>query len=124
MFGIDESKPVFAFADTEEGEVKVSARASKNLVESGINLKEIVKKAAEKVGGEGGGHAAAAGAIIPKGSVEAFIKNVEIILNSLNPKTNINNHTNDKKPKEVGNAKEQGSIKKVEGQGLVRYLSS
>jgi RecJ-like exonuclease len=72
-------KPIIGFAYTEKG-VKVSARATQRLVERGVNLAEAIRLACEKVGGSGGGHKIAAGAIIPKGSEEEFIRELDKII--------------------------------------------
>ncbi|MBE8539996.1 DHHA1 domain-containing protein [Geoglobus acetivorans] len=66
-------KPIIAFAENDDG-IKVSARATKALVEKGVHLAQALKIAAEKVGGKGGGHSIAAGATIPKGSEDEFLK--------------------------------------------------
>jgi single-stranded-DNA-specific exonuclease len=76
-------RPVFAFADAEEGMVKVSGRCHDFLVESGVNMERLVSEAASRSGGEGGGHKGAAGATIPRGSREAFISCVEELLENL-----------------------------------------
>ncbi len=68
--------PLIAFADSEDG-VKVSARAPRNLLAKGLNLAEVLTKAASMVKGEGGGHNIAAGATIPKGSEEEFLRIVD-----------------------------------------------
>lgn len=60
---------IVGFADTEDGRVKISARAK----EKSINLKKIISPIAEKLGGMGGGHDLAAGGEIPKGAEEEFI---------------------------------------------------
>jgi len=73
------NKPIIAFAENEDG-IKVSARATKNLVEMGIHLANAIKIAAEKVGGIGGGHNIAAGATIPKGSENEFLKILDEII--------------------------------------------
>ena len=70
----DPSKPIFRFTEKGTGEIKVSGRATQSLVEKGLSLSEIMKKAAEKLGGAGGGHDIAAGATIPKGSEEEFLE--------------------------------------------------
>jgi len=144
--GPDTAKPVFAFVNTEEGNIKVSARASDGLVKAGLNLKEIVSAAAEAVNGEGGGHSGAAGATIPGDSLDEFISVIE---NSLNgPETNINTETerdkidSDGREKNEGNRGTEGNgteeraapgeeskagaenQQKNEGKGLVRYLGS
>jgi RecJ-like exonuclease len=64
---------VFGFAESNN-KIKVSARASPSLK---INLKDIVSAAASKVGGEGGGHTLAAGALIPKGEENNFVNLIE-----------------------------------------------
>jgi RecJ-like exonuclease len=69
-------KPLIAFADAEDG-VKVSARAPRNLLARGLDLAEILRKAAAQVGGEGGGHNIAAGATIPKGTEDEFLQIVD-----------------------------------------------
>ena len=68
--------PIIAFADADDG-VKVSARAYRSLVDRGLNLSVIMKKAAEIVGGFGGGHSIAAGATIPPDKKEEFLSIVE-----------------------------------------------
>ncbi|MFN3384323.1 MAG: DHH family phosphoesterase [Archaeoglobaceae archaeon] len=66
-------KPIVAFAESDNG-VKVSARANYRLVGKGLNLSKAMKIASEAVGGSGGGHNVAAGALIPFGSEEKFIE--------------------------------------------------
>ena len=65
--------PMLAFALTSEGDIKVSARATRALVKKGLDLSQVMKKSSEKVGGVGGGHNIAAGATIPKGSEKEFL---------------------------------------------------
>ncbi|MBU0898528.1 MAG: DHH family phosphoesterase [Nanoarchaeota archaeon] len=74
---LPENKPVFAMADTENGDVKISARASDSLVENGMNLKDIIREAIRDSSGDGGGHAGASGATISKQDEEMFINNIE-----------------------------------------------
>lgn len=71
----DQSKPVFGFAETDDGRIKISARISKNIKE--INLRDIILYAAEKVGGEAGGHRHAAGAFIPKDKKHEFVRIID-----------------------------------------------
>jgi len=73
------NKPVIAFAENEDG-IKVSARATKDLVEKGVHLAQAIKLAAERVGGAGGGHSIAAGATIPKGSEDEFLRILDRIV--------------------------------------------
>ncbi len=129
--------PVFAFADAEDG-VKVSARASSKVVEKGLNLKSVLSKAAEKVGGQGGGHSGASGATIPAGTEEEFISAVGAILSpkketnkSLDVEKNINPEPNpldsageDAHASAKEEDKQESSGKEVEGEGLVQYFGS
>jgi RecJ-like exonuclease len=73
------NKPIVAFAYTEDG-VKVSARATQRLVERGVHLAKAIKIASEKVGGSGGGHSIAAGATIPKGAENEFLRELDRII--------------------------------------------
>jgi len=72
-------KPIVAFAESEEG-VKVSARGTLELVRKGLNLGEAMKTSAQLVGGSGGGHDIAAGALIPKGKEEEFLEHLNRII--------------------------------------------
>ncbi len=69
-------KPVVVIADSEEDEglVKGSARTTERALEKGYHLGEALREVAEKLGGEGGGHAIAAGIRFPKGRIDEFIK--------------------------------------------------
>jgi len=73
------NKPIVAFAYSDEG-VKVSARATQRLVERGVHLAKAIKVAAERVGGQGGGHSIAAGATIPRGAEEEFLRELDRII--------------------------------------------
>lgn len=70
---VNNDLPIVGFVDTDNGEVKISARGTEKLVERGLNLSVAVKKAASAVNGIGGGHSIAAGATIPKGKEEEFL---------------------------------------------------
>ncbi len=70
-------KIIFGLADTENGKVKVSARAPKDIVEKGLNLKNMLSEITSDHEGYGGGHTAAAGAFIPKGKEKEFIDSCE-----------------------------------------------
>ena len=78
ILGSDESmrhKPLFGFAVAEDGNgIKVSARANRALLEKGLDLSKVMKNASEMVDGTGGGHNIAAGATIPTGKEEEFLK--------------------------------------------------
>jgi len=71
------SLPLVGFAEKDNGEIKVSARTTEDLVEKGVNLSKALKKAASIFDGVGGGHSIAAGATIPKGKEEEFLDELE-----------------------------------------------
>ncbi|MCJ7443756.1 MAG: DHH family phosphoesterase [Methanotrichaceae archaeon] len=58
-------------------EVKTSARGNRLLVSRGLDLSVALRKAAEAVGGVGGGHNIASGASIPQGMEEKFLSIVD-----------------------------------------------
>jgi len=69
-------KPVVVLADSDEDEnlVKGSARTTEKALAKGYHLGEALREVAEKLGGEGGGHAIAAGIRFPKGRIDEFIR--------------------------------------------------
>jgi len=71
--GVDRDRPIVAFAEKSDTEVKVSARGTASLVRRGLDLADAVGTASRDVGGDGGGHDIAAGATIPAGSQDAFV---------------------------------------------------
>ena len=131
--------PVFAFADAAEG-VKVSARADGKLVAAGLNLKDLVSKAADRAGGQGGGHSGASGATIPAGSEPVFMAAIEEMLSggdstnkSLSDEKNINpdsqaNNSGVSAEDANGTGSQEGRKevvgKEVERKGLVQYFGS
>jgi len=71
-------KPILVYsAISGEDMVKVSARALEPLRKKGLNLGEVLRVAAEKYSGRGGGHDVAAGAQIPVKDIESFLKLVD-----------------------------------------------
>ncbi|RLJ10132.1 MAG: hypothetical protein DRP15_01060 [Candidatus Aenigmatarchaeota archaeon] len=138
-----EKKPMFALSYTEDGRIKVSARASDFLINNGLSLQEIITKIINEMGGEGGGHKGAAGAFISRENESRFIEMVERILkreryiNTDNQEELISSGDDKDGPAKgegysSGSGREEGgetgnkenSIQKMEGQGLVRYFSS
>jgi len=73
----DRSRPILAFAKTPEGELKVSARGTQDLVRSGLDLADAMSRSARAVGGVGGGHNVAAGATIPPKARQEFLELVD-----------------------------------------------
>ncbi len=78
--GVRRDLPIIAFADADENNTKVSGRASRNIVDSGVNLAQVMRIASARVGGAGGGHAPAAGATIPKNKRDAFLEACDEII--------------------------------------------
>jgi len=71
-------KPVIAYAIVPgEGLAKVSSRATEMLMKKGMDLGEIMRVAAEKFSGRGGGHNIAAGAQVPIEHLEEFLRLVD-----------------------------------------------
>ena len=71
-------KPIIAYSKVSgEDMAKISARTVVLLTNRGLNLGDILRVAAEKYSGRGGGHNIAAGAHVPIKSVESFIKLVD-----------------------------------------------
>lgn len=68
-------KILIGFANSEKG-VKVSARTNID-----VNLGELLSKVVEKIGGESGGHAKAAGAYIENEKEKEFIETLKVIIN-------------------------------------------
>jgi RecJ-like exonuclease len=75
-------KPVFALANTDDGKIKVSGRVNDFLVKNGFSMKDILAEVGRQLGGQGGGHLGAGGAVIPAGSEEMFINTVEKLLSA------------------------------------------
>ncbi|OAQ53179.1 hypothetical protein HTG_06805 [Natrinema mahii] len=78
--GISRSKPIIAFADKNDEEVKVSSRGTHSLVRQGLDLSVVMGEASRAVGGDGGGHDVAAGATVPKGKEETFVDRADEIV--------------------------------------------
>ncbi len=68
-------KPIVVI-NVKNGKAKVSARTTEKLSRR-VNLADVMRLAAEKVGGSGGGHRVAAGANISPEKIEEFLKEVD-----------------------------------------------
>ncbi|MDJ0272919.1 MAG: DHH family phosphoesterase [Candidatus Caldarchaeum sp.] len=69
-------KPLIALANAGKT-VKISARASKQLVDRGLNLGSILSRLGAQFGGKGGGHNIAAGAEIPYDHMIKFLAELD-----------------------------------------------
>ncbi len=73
-------KPIVAWASSDEGLIKVSARATEAMAKEGIHLGAVMMEAAEKFQGRGGGHDIAAGAYLPEELEPEFIELVDKLI--------------------------------------------
>ncbi|MFB6088711.1 MAG: DHHA1 domain-containing protein [Candidatus Aenigmatarchaeota archaeon] len=74
--GITDNKVgVCGIEDKEDVDMSIRTRR-----ETDINLNDAVSKAAENVGGVGGGHESAAGASVPKNKFENFVENLDKLI--------------------------------------------
>ncbi len=78
--GFFDSAVVMGVADAEKDKVKVSSRATKEVVEAGLNLGDIIGEICEDLEGEGGGHNIAAGAKIPQENKQDFIEQLNSVI--------------------------------------------
>jgi len=75
MAGGSARKPVIGIAESESG-IKVSSRGTREAVDAGLNLGEVMHAGVAKVGGVGGGHRIAAGANIPSEGLNGFLAEI------------------------------------------------
>ncbi len=77
---VKRDKPILAFSLDERGDVKVSGRGTKELLERGLDLNKLMREATKDIG-IGGGHAIAAGASITvRGMESEFLKRCKEVL--------------------------------------------
>ncbi len=69
---------IVAFAHTLDGDIKVSLR-----VNADIDLREVIKKVSEKVGGVAGGHKQACGALISQNNEKEFLDLIGKLLDKM-----------------------------------------
>jgi len=73
----DPLKVVLVLARKSEGELKISARGTEQLIISGVNLGRILQELTPKYEGSGGGHDIAAGGNVPVDSEKRFLKELD-----------------------------------------------
>ncbi|MCH7902523.1 DHH family phosphoesterase, partial [archaeon] len=76
---IEDNKPIIAVAVNEDGSLKISGRATKDLLDKGINLGKAFKEICNELGegNEGGGHAIAAGLKLETKNKEIFFEKLD-----------------------------------------------
>jgi len=78
-FMLDIKKPLISIVRKND-EIHVSCRGNQDLVKKGLDLGIAMKKASEKLGGHGGGHAIASGATISSDKEKEFLEYVDEII--------------------------------------------
>ncbi|MCW3975432.1 MAG: DHH family phosphoesterase, partial [Candidatus Bathyarchaeota archaeon] len=73
-------KVILVLSKTEDGNIKISGRASRLILQKGANLGKIMQTLAEKFSGMGGGHDVAAGAEISPQVKLAFLEEFKNLL--------------------------------------------
>lgn len=81
IYLFDPRYPVVCFSPLNGG-WKISTRATRHQLERGVDFSVAARKAAEAVGGRGGGHPVASGATIPKEGRERFLREIDSIVAS------------------------------------------
>ena len=73
LYLLKQDKPLIGF-NAGSDNTKVSSRGTRKLVQRGLNLSTVMREASTQVGGSGGGHDIAAGAVIPRGKEKQFVE--------------------------------------------------
>ena len=69
---LNENKPVLGLSRLHK-DIKISGRATRELVYKGVNLGKALQEVSSNFGGQGGGHDIAAGAMIPYSAKDQFL---------------------------------------------------
>jgi single-stranded DNA-specific DHH superfamily exonuclease len=72
-------KPIIVL-NTEDGNVKISARGTADLISKGLDLSVAIRESAKQAGGSGGGHKIASGGMIPRGTEKTFLAAADAII--------------------------------------------
>lgn len=74
---LEKNKPLIVVSKPKNGIIKISARASKNIVNNGLRLGELLSNLSKKFSQLGGGHDVAAGAQISKEQLEEYLRDLD-----------------------------------------------
>jgi RecJ-like exonuclease len=77
-------RPIIGLTDTSAEKLRISARSTPGLAMRGINVGRALARAAEAVGGRGGGHDVSAAARIPRKRVNEFLAKLDQALSGGN----------------------------------------
>jgi RecJ-like exonuclease len=80
---LKEKIPIIALTSTEDEMVKVSGRIPHAFNRGNLDLGTIFHEVSIKLNGRGGGHNVAAGALLPKGSENQFVRSINKIVGSM-----------------------------------------
>lgn len=79
LYLMKQDKPLIGF-NAGNDDTKVSSRGTRRQVQKGLNLSLVMRESAKEVGGSGGGHDIAAGAVIPRGKEKQFVETANRII--------------------------------------------
>lgn len=80
---IETDLPLLGMAHSDEGVLKISARATADYAESGADLGEVLEKVSKELDGGGGGHNVAAAARIPIERKDEFLTRVDKVFENM-----------------------------------------
>ncbi len=76
LYIFDRTKPILGIYSGDD-KAHISARATRNLVNRGLDLGTACREASKSVGGTGGGHNIASGAKVPSKKLDEFLSSVD-----------------------------------------------
>ncbi len=79
LYLFDRAKPIIGVYNGDD-KAHISARATRDLVNRGLDLGTACREASKGVGGTGGGHNIASGAKVPSGKLDEFLSSVDRIV--------------------------------------------
>ena len=88
LYLLKQDKPLIGF-NVGNNDTKVSGRGSRRQVQKGLNLSLVMRESAKEVGGSGGGHDIAAGAVIPRGKEKQFVETANRLIGEQLGKTTL-----------------------------------
>lgn len=93
LYLLKQDKPLIGF-NVGTNNTKVSSRGSRRQIQKGLNLSIVMRESSKEVGGSGGGHDIAAGAVIPRGKEKQFVEMANRLIGEQLGRTNIDSEQN------------------------------